>query len=194
MKIDNTKLGKWKKIKTGKTYRCGKHYFIDKDEIKTPGNKKGAYFVIRRSHSGVIIVPVDKGGNFYLTRQHRYPVNDFSVEFPAGSCDKGEDILSAAKRELKEEMHLASKSWKKLGRIYLAKGIMDCEMTAYLARDVFAVQGESDDPIDQNLHQTEKISLAEIEKKIKNGEINASPTITSLTLYKLNFSNLSKEK
>lgn len=178
-------IGKWKKVKTEEIYKCGKFYRVDKDKILTPGGKEGSYYVIRRPHDAIIVVPVDKDGVFYLTNQHRYPVNDFSLEFPAGNTDSGETTLRAAKRELKEEMNLVSSSWKKLGKFYVAKGVSDLKFIAYLAEDVRAISGESEDPIDKDMHQTEKLSLKEIETKIRKGKINASPTITALTLYKL---------
>lgn len=178
-------LGKWKKIKTEEIYQCGKFYRVDKDKVLTPGKNPGCYHVVRWPHNSIIVVPVDKNGMFYLTKQHRYPINDFSLEFPAGNSDDKETTLQAAKRELQEEMHLASNKWKKLGEFYEAEGFTDLKFVAYLAEDVYGVKGESKDPIDQNLHQTEKLSLIEIERKIRNGKICSAKTMTSLILYKL---------
>lgn len=55
----------------------------------------------------VIIVPIhiNKNGlkSLVITKEYRYPINDYEWGFPAGLVDKGESVLDAAKRELKEE-------------------------------------------------------------------------------------------
>ena len=41
-----------------------------------------------------------------LVKQFRVPLNDYIYEIPAGLIDKGEDVLTSAKRELFEETGL----------------------------------------------------------------------------------------
>lgn len=41
-----------------------------------------------------------------LIRQFRYPIGDYIYELPAGLIDEGEEILEAARREMKEETGL----------------------------------------------------------------------------------------
>lgn len=178
-------LGKWKKIENEEIYQCGKFYRIRKDKIMTPGGKEGTYFVIDGESGSVIIIPRDKDNNFHLTKQHRYPVENFSIEFPAGSTDAGESDLDAAKRELREEMNLVSNNWERVGEFYIAEGISSIKFNVYLASDVYNAEGESKDPIDKNLHESIKVSLEDIKDMIRKGEINAGPTISAVTLYGL---------
>lgn len=71
-----------------------------------------------------------------------------------GRCDKNESPLKAAKRELKEESGLTSKSWKMINKHYpLVK--MDWEIFLYVARDCKKVA-------EQNLDNGEKIDLVEL--------------------------------
>ena len=54
--------------------------------------------------SAVAILPVDpENRRILLTREFRMPVNDYLVAIPAGLVDPGEDIETAAARELREE-------------------------------------------------------------------------------------------
>ena len=50
--------------------------------------------------------------------------------------EKGEDPLSAAKRELEEETGFTAKNWKHLGDYYLSPGFCDELMHFYWAEDL----------------------------------------------------------
>ncbi len=51
----------------------------------------------------VAIVPITSDGEVILIRQFRPPVNGHVIELPAGLCEPGEQLESAARRELLEE-------------------------------------------------------------------------------------------
>ena len=48
----------------------------------------------------VCIVPIFDNGDFLVTREFRYAINGYCVEFPAGLIDPGETPVEAAKRDL----------------------------------------------------------------------------------------------
>ena len=50
--------------------------------------------------------------------------------------DKGEQVLSAARRELFEETGYKSKKWEKLGVVHPNPAIMNNSCFTYLARDI----------------------------------------------------------
>lgn len=58
---------------------------------------------------GVIICGVygEARDRLVLIRQYRYPLGDYVYEFPAGLVDPGEDLMTAASRELYEETGLS---------------------------------------------------------------------------------------
>ncbi len=57
---------------------------------------------------GVILYGVygEKKDHVVLIRQYRYPLGGYCYEFPAGLVEPGEDMLSAAIREMREETGL----------------------------------------------------------------------------------------
>ena len=70
----------------------------------------------------VIIVATDGNGNYILTFQTR--INDKIIaEFPSGYIENGEDIIEAAKRELKEETGYVSDNVTILDESYYSLGI-----------------------------------------------------------------------
>lgn len=70
----------------------------------------------------VIIVATDGNGNYILTFQTR--INDKIIaEFPSGYIENGEDVIEAAKRELKEETGYVSDNVTILDNSYYSVGI-----------------------------------------------------------------------
>ena len=65
--------------------------------------------VTHKNHpDGVILYGVygEKKDKVVLIRQYRYPLGGYCYEFPAGLVEEGEDMLSAATREMFEETGL----------------------------------------------------------------------------------------
>ncbi len=55
-------------------------------------------------HPGAVgVIPVLPNGDIVFVRQYRYPVEEVTLELPAGKLDKGEDPLACVQRELSEE-------------------------------------------------------------------------------------------
>jgi len=81
------------------------------------GRKKFTYHF--RPHGRVVhVVALTPRGEVVLERQYRHPVRRWLLEIPAGSVDRGETVLEAARRELMEETGYSAKKWKVLGGWY----------------------------------------------------------------------------
>jgi hypothetical protein len=75
---------------------------IRKDVIGTSGSPLDHCYVVERPDS-ITIVPISDAHRPILLRQHRYPINDSSWEFPMGQIEAGESAEMATHRELSEE-------------------------------------------------------------------------------------------
>lgn len=51
----------------------------------------------------VCIVGYTKDESFVMTREFRYPMNRYCVQFPAGLRERGENVIGCASREMREE-------------------------------------------------------------------------------------------
>jgi len=92
----------WQTVET--TYLINSPWMsLREDSCKLPnGTIISPYYVIETT-DWVNIVPFDSEFNLLMVDQYRHPINDYSLEVPAGNCDDGEDPLTTAKRELLEE-------------------------------------------------------------------------------------------
>ncbi|MFK3671507.1 NUDIX domain-containing protein [Leifsonia aquatica] len=89
-------------------------------------------------HTGAVaVLAMDDEGRVLLIKQYRHPVRHRDWEIPAGLLDiRGEDPLTAVKRELAEEADLVADEWNVLTDIFTSPGGSDEAIRIYLARGV----------------------------------------------------------
>ncbi len=70
-------------------------------------NKNGKpskwYSVERSGNTKAVMVVATKGEKLILIKEYRVPIGGYEWSFPAGLIDAGEDLKTAAAREMKEE-------------------------------------------------------------------------------------------
>lgn len=84
------------------TLHKGKSIDFCVDDVTLPDGKPATREYI--DHPGAVgVVPVLGDGRIVLVRQYRYPVEEVTLELPAGKLAKGEDPVACVQRELAEE-------------------------------------------------------------------------------------------
>lgn len=78
-------------------------YQVFKETVQLPSGKILDDYFVRDNVKAVLVVPRTMDGNFILTKQYKHGARKVVLEFPAGKIDADEDVLVAAKRELREE-------------------------------------------------------------------------------------------
>jgi 8-oxo-dGDP phosphatase len=100
------------------------------------------------THLGAVaILAINDRDEIGLIRQYRTPFDRFSWEVPAGTLDvPGEDALSTAKRELREELGCDATQWQTLGRFMTSPGWSNQLMTIFEARGLTMTSREPAGP------------------------------------------------
>ncbi|MEI6231572.1 MAG: NUDIX hydrolase [Planctomycetota bacterium] len=130
-------------------------------------------------HPGAVaIIPFDADGNVLLIKQFRPAANDWLVEIPAGTLEKGEAPLACAKRELIEETGFAAKKWKKLGAVLLAPGYCSEVIHVFKAWDLKPATAEQDD--DEHIEPPIPFSPEQLRKAIASGKIRDAKTLSAV--------------
>ena len=126
----------------------------------------------------VIIVAIDSNENYILTFQTR--INDKIIaEFPSGYIEDGEDVIEAAKRELKEETGYVSDNVTILDNSYYSVGIDNS--ICYVVRIKNSIKAFNVNP---NENLTYGIFTEEELKYLLNNNIMCG-TINKLAYYSL---------
>ncbi|MFN7490089.1 MAG: NUDIX domain-containing protein, partial [Chryseotalea sp.] len=109
---------------------------LEEHQVINPGGGKGIYGKVHFKNKAIGIVPIDAEGNTWLVGQFRYTLNEWSWEIPEGGGPLHIDVLTSAKRELKEETGIEANSWQLLMRFHTSNSVTDEEGFIFLATDL----------------------------------------------------------
>jgi 8-oxo-dGTP pyrophosphatase MutT (NUDIX family) len=96
---------------------------------------------------------------------------------PSGKVEDGEDPLTAARRELAEEVGVVASSWEPLGDYYLSSGISPQTTHVFLASDLSAGPPE---PEATERFQIERRPLERVVDSCLRNEIRDAPTVLGI--------------
>lgn len=106
---------------------------VREDRVLRPDGSPGIYGVVE-FEPAVAVVALTDDERVYLVGQYRYTTDNYSWEIVTGYADAEEDVLEAAKRELREETGLTASEWTALGHIEISNGVTDQLGFLFLAR------------------------------------------------------------
>lgn len=146
------KRGPWKVLGSRTVYK-NPWVRVREDKVIRPDGKRGIFGVVSMV-AGVSVLPMDRKGNVYVTKEYHYGVGRVTIEAISGAIEKNETGLQAAKRELKEEAGLIAKKWVYLGSVDPFTTVVVSSNHLYLAKDL--IQSED------SQEKTEKIKIIKV--------------------------------
>lgn len=149
---------------------------VREDEVVRPDGEPGIYGVVQYKNIAIGILPVEED-HIYLVGQYRYPLNQYSWEIPEGGCPEGEDLLSAAQRELAEETGLRAKNWKMMGAAHLSNSVSDERAVWFLATDLTQGQHEPEGTEQLNIR---RLPSAQVLQMALKGEITDALSLLAI--------------
>ena len=126
---------------------------------------------------GVAVLPLDERNNVLTVTQYRHVFGRTLLEIPAGKLDPGEDPVTGALRELKEETGAVPDTFLPLGRIIPAPGCYGEVLHLFLAKGLH-MEEQHLDP-DEFLN-VERIPFNEMVHRCLNGEIEDAKTVAAV--------------
>lgn len=166
----------WKTLNVETVY-SNDWIIVEHHDVINPSGNKGIYGKVCFKNKAIGIIPLDDNMNTWLIGQYRYTLDEYSWEIPMGGGAMNEDIMDAAKRELKEETGISANQWTQLMKIHTSNCVTDEVGYVYIARDLSYGSTNFDET--ENL-KIRKLPLADAIQMILNGEITDSISIAGL--------------
>ncbi len=157
----------------------GRVFDIIVDDVEYPSGRPSVREVARHS-GGAVVLPVLPDGRVVLIRQHRYPLDEFIWELPAGKLNKGEDPLDCGKRELEEETGYLASEWTLLNSIYTTPGFCDEVLHIYLASGLTEAPGGRKPEEGEETMTVSLIPFGETVRMIERMEIRDGKSICGI--------------
>ena len=152
----------------------GRIFNVNRLRVKLPDGREALREVVR--HPGAVaIVALTDDGRICLVRQYRTALSRVTVEIPAGKLDPGEDPLTCAHRELREETGMEADQMAFLTTIATSDGFTDELIHIYMATGLRFV--ESDPDADEFIN-VDLVPLAELIDAVLDGRIEDCKTVT----------------
>ena len=150
---------------------------IRHDFYKNPRNQKVVKVIAIEGNNAANVIAKTKTGKIIMVRQFRFGIGDYTLEIPGGMIDEGEDILTAAKREVREETGYAGQNWQYLGNILANPVWMDSTIYHYYMDNAVL-------KYELNLDEAEDVEIIllrpeEIYQMIEDGMIRHPHTISA---------------
>lgn len=159
----------------------GKLLKVKRDKVKLPNGHTSYREWI--NHPGAsAVIPYLPDGKIVLVKQYRYPVQQVTIEIPAGKLDvEGENPLECAIRELKEETGYAAEKYTKLTTIATTVGFSNELIHIYAAENLSA---GTQCPDGDEFINVITVPLEEAVSMISNEVITDAKSVTAILLLK----------
>ncbi|MCL4813641.1 MAG: NUDIX hydrolase, partial [Vicinamibacteraceae bacterium] len=158
----------------------GRVFDVVVEEVAMPHGGTARVDIVRHAPS-VVLIPVPAPGQVVLLRQYRHAIARRVLELPAGTIDPGEDLETAAQRELHEEIGRRARRITPLGEYYPTPGFCDELMTFFLMEDLYVPAEHAEQDPDEIL-EPEVFTIDEVRRMIRRGEVVDMKTIAGLAL------------
>ena len=163
-----------------KTYQ-GKIFYVTQDTARLEDGCTAIRDVVHHS-GGVCVVPLTEQNTVLMVQQFRYPMQEVTLEIPAGKIEPGEDPAACGRRELLEEVGRTCETYTYLGAVYPTPAYDTEVIHMYLAQGLSAPQSQQLDA-EEFLDITELPLEEAVEQILQNKIPDAKTQIALLKTY-----------
>ncbi|MES9846031.1 MAG: ADP compounds hydrolase NudE [Candidatus Sedimenticola sp. PURPLELP] len=116
------------------------------DLVFSNGEKRCYQRIVGSDQGAVLIVPLKDPDTILLIREYSAGTDRYELVFPKGNIEDGEELLSAANREIQEEIGFGAGSLEHVTSVTLAPGYLRHTTHIVLARQLHPSRLPGDEP------------------------------------------------
>lgn len=131
------------------------------------------------SSAAVIVVPLKDDDTVLLIREYGVGMENYELGLPKGRVEKGEDLLEAANRELKEEIGYGARDLSLLKLMSQSPNYMQHRTQIVLARDLYEERLEGDEP---EPLEVVPVQFSELDQWLARDDLTEARSIAALLL------------
>ena len=153
---------------------------VREDEVIRPDGLPGIYgVVVIRPSVGVLAL--NEAGEVALAGQWRYTIGRYSWEIVRGGSAEGEtDMVTAARRELREETGYEAAEWSPLGTVDVNNGVTTDVQHLFVARGL-TFRGTRQDAMEEI--ETRWVAFEEARRMALDGRITEVCSVAAILRY-----------
>jgi 8-oxo-dGDP phosphatase len=120
------------------------YFAVDVHDAVAPTGHAATYWVHRQKNLAVGVIPLFPNGDIMLVGQWRFPFGTYSWELPEGGVPPGEPAQDGAARELREEVGLIARDWRRILVMQLSNSSSDELCEVFLATGLVSADIDPD--------------------------------------------------
>jgi 8-oxo-dGTP pyrophosphatase MutT (NUDIX family) len=176
MPWDEPRVSPWTTLTSREVYR-NPWIRVREDTVRRPDGSPGIYGVVTTALAVGVLALTD-ADEVVLVGQWRYTLDAYSWELVEGGAHDGEDSLTAAQRELREEAGYAAARWERLGGdLAVSNSVTDERAELWLATDLTPVPAAPEPTEDLTVRT---VPLDEALALVDRGELTDVLTVVGL--------------
>ncbi|MFD2111592.1 ADP compounds hydrolase NudE [Thiorhodococcus fuscus] len=152
---------------------------IEEIDLEFANGSRRTYERVPGGADSVLIVPMLDAETVLLIREYGAGSERYELGLPKGVVERGEDPLSAANREIQEEIGYAARRLQIIDRLSLVPGYIQHHSLIVLAQDLYPQQlvGDEPEPI-----EVVPWRLSEIDALLARDDFDEARSIAALLL------------
>ncbi len=155
-----------------------KVFKVFRNRCRHPLDGREGDFFLLRAVNWAMCVAVTSDGKFILEQQYRHGIRELSWEFPGGVCEKGENPIDTAVRELREETGFVGDAPILLGTRSTNPALLNNRCSTVLIKNCRKVCDTKLDANEEIL--VREVSLEELMKMARDGSIHHALMLTAI--------------